>query len=76
MAAAPGLSWASWAAVDVLVTSMVRRCRQVLGQPVAALRQRLRLAVDLVDFGSRALAQQVVVDPQLHFAADLAPAAG
>ena len=73
MAAAPGFSTANWAAVDVLVTSMVRADGQVLGQPIAALRQGLRLAVDLAHVGPRALAQQRMVDSQLHFAANPHP---
>ncbi len=37
--------------------------RQVLAQPVAALRQRLRLAVDAANHLLLAVGQQIVVDP-------------
>ena len=40
-------------------------------QPLATLRQRLRLAVDLRDFRPLAAGQQVVMNRQLHLAADL-----
>ena len=71
MAAAPGLSCASCAAVAVLVTSIVRAVRQVPGQPVAALRQRLWPAVDFLTSARGQRPKQMVVDPQLHLAADL-----
>ena len=44
--------------------------RQMPGQPVAALRKWLCLAVDLDDFATRAAAHQGVPNAQLHFAAD------
>ena len=69
MAAAPGFSPASWAAVEVLVTSMVRR-GQVLGQPIPALADRLRPAVDLFHLRPRTLRQQRMVDVHLDLAAD------
>ena len=40
----------------------------MFGQPVAALRQGLRLAEHFLHFGSGAFRQQVMVNPQLNFA--------
>ena len=54
----PRLFLASWAAVEVLVTSIVRAAGQMLGQPIAALRQRLRPAVDLLDLSRGQLASR------------------
>ena len=70
MAAAPGFSAASWAAVEVLVTSIVLAAGQVLGQPVAALADRLRPAVDLLHLRPRTLRQQRMMDVHLDLAAD------
>ena len=52
-------------------TSFRSGVRQVLAQPVAALRQRLRLAVDAANLLLLAVGQQVVVDPQPNLGADL-----
>ena len=69
-AAAPGSCWASSAAVAVLDTSLQQRVRHVLGQPVAALRQRLRLAVDAANLLLLAVGHQVVMNLQPHLGAD------
>ena len=50
---------------------MDRRLRQVLAQPVPALRQRLRLGVHPADLAPLAAAEQVMVDPQPDLGADL-----
>jgi len=47
-----------------------RRLRDVLAQPVPALRERLRLAVNPADFGLVAVRQQVVVHAHPHLGAN------
>ena len=47
------------------------RLRQVLAQPVAALRQGLRLGIDPPDLAPVGPPQQAVMNPQPHFGADL-----
>ena len=47
------------------------RLRQVLAQPVAALRQGLRLGIDAADLAPLAAAEQAVMDAQPDLGADL-----
>ena len=48
----------------------------MFGQPVPALRERLRLAVNFKHFCTATFSQQAVVDRQLHLAADAYSQAG
>ena len=70
-AAANSSRWACSAAAAVETTSISRRLRQVLAQPVPALREGLGLRVDPLDLAPLAPAEQAVVDPQPDLGPDL-----